>query len=63
MVFYLSDRLTNRIDHVWYHFKELSFLYLMTQISFGYYNADTKNIIVNTCTVCIRENTKLQWKI
>ena len=24
----------------------------MAQISSGYYNAETKNIIVNTCTVC-----------
>ena len=24
---------------------------------------DAKNIIVNTCTVCILENAKFQWKI
>ena len=43
---------------VWYHFKEPSFLYVMAQISCRYYNADTKNIIVNICTVCILENAK-----
>ena len=35
----------------------------MTQISRGCYNADTENIIVNTCTICILENAKLQWNI
>ena len=34
----------------------------MAQISLGYYNSDTKNIIVNTCTVCILENAKFQRK-
>ena len=31
----------------------------MAQISWGYYNADTNDIIVNTCTVCILENAKI----
>ena len=26
-------------------------------------DADAKNIIVNTCTVCKLENAKFQWKI
>ena len=34
----------------------------MAHISSGYYNADTKNSIMNTCTVCILENAKFQWK-
>ena len=34
----------------------------MTYISLRYYNVGTKNIIVNTCTVCILENAKLhRW--
>ena len=35
--------------HVRYHFKELSFFYVMAEISLEYYNVDTTNIIVNTC--------------
>ena len=35
----------------------------MELISSGYYNADTKNIIVNTFTVCILENAKFQGEI
>ena len=35
----------------------------MAYISLGYHNADTKNIIVNTCSVCILETAKFQWKI
>ena len=34
----------------------------MAQIARGYYNADTNNIIVNTCTVCILENAKFRGK-
>ena len=59
----LSQSPTNKPCHVCYHFKELSFRYVMAHISLGYYNADTKNIIVNTCTVCILENAKFQWNI
>ena len=48
--------------HVCYHFKK-TLLYVMAQILLGYFNADTKNIIVNTCIVCLLENAKFQWKI
>ena len=48
--------------HVWYHFKELSFFYVMAHISRGYYNAGTNNIIVYTCTVCILETQQFSGK-
>ena len=35
----------------------------MPHIAGEYYNADTNNISMNTCTVCILENVKFQWKI
>ena len=50
MVFYPSHRFTNRIM--------FGIILIMVQISLGYYNADTKNIIVNTCTNYILENAK-----
>ena len=34
-----------------------------SQILWGYYNAGTINIIVNTCTVCILESVKFQVKV
>ena len=34
----------------------------MAQISRGYYNADTTNIIVNTCTVCLLEIANFSGK-
>ena len=49
--------------HVWYHFKELSVFFVIAHISWGCHDAITKNIIVNTCTVCILEKAKFQWKI
>ena len=49
--------------HVWHHSKELSFRFVIAHTSWGCYNANTKNIIVNTCTVCILENAKFQWKM
>ena len=62
MVFYLSKRLTKPImfgiilkshlsSMLWHKFNEDIII------------AETKNIIVNTCTVCILENAKFQWKI
>ena len=32
----------------------------MAKIARGYYNADTNDIIVNTCSVCKLENAKFQ---
>ena len=47
----------------WYHFKELSFRFVIAQISCGCYDASTKDIIVSTCTVCLQENAKFKRKI
>ena len=41
--------------NVWYHIKQISFFYVRTHILCGCYDSDTKNIIVNTWTVCILE--------
>ena len=62
MVFYLSNRFTNAImfgislksylsSMLWHKFHED--IIMQTQ----------KKNIVNTCTVCILENAKFQWKI
>ena len=62
MIFYLKNRFTNPImfgiilkgylsSMLWHTFHED--IIMQTR----------KNIIVNTCTVCILENTKFQWKI
>ena len=61
MVFYFSNRLTNPIMFGTI-LKGLSFLYIMAKISWGWYNADMKNTIVNTCTECILETASFQWK-
>ena len=62
MAFYFSNQFKNPIM-----FDIILKSYLLsdvtTQISLGYYNADAKRIIVKTCTVCILENAKCQWKI
>ena len=61
MVFYLRNRFTNPI---------MLGIILKCYLSFCYginfmrnYNADMTNIIVNTCTFCILEKAKFQWKI
>ena len=62
MVIYLSNRFINPVMFVTILKSYFSSMY-MAQISRGYYNADTKNIIVNTCSVYILENTKFHWEI
>ena len=61
MVFYLSNQFTNPIM-----FGIILKNYLSSMLWHKFHkdnNADMKNIIVNTCTVCILENAKFQLKI
>ena len=46
----------------WYYFKELSFLYVKAQI-YEDIIMQTRNFIVNTCTVSILKTAKFQWEL
>ena len=62
MVYYRSNRFTNPIMFgiILKSYPSSMFWHKLHE---GYYGSDTKTIIVNTCTVCILENSKFQLKI
>ena len=63
MVFYLCNRFT---DPIMFGIILKSYLSSMLRYRFRddiIMQTGRKNIIVNTCTVCILENAKFQWKI